>query len=110
MAKDKKSRINENALERVYDLFKEARLVFKTDEELSKKYVKLARKIAMRVNLRMPREIKVQFCRNCDAYMIPGVNCRIRTKNRKVVYYCLECKHFRKYLINKKNNKKYEEK
>ena len=100
MAKDKKTKIKENALERVRDLFKEAKSVFKEDKELARKYVKLARKIAMRVNLRMPREIKVQFCRNCNSYLFPGKNCRIRTKNRKVVYYCLECRHFRKYTLN----------
>jgi len=102
MVKDQKNKIKENALERVYDLFKEAKSVFNDDKELSKKYVKLARKIAMRVNLRYLEKLKFSFCRNCNAYQMPGKNCRIRTKNKKVVYYCLECKHFRRYLIKKK--------
>ena len=97
MAKDKKTKIKENALERVRDLFKEAKSVFKEDKELARKYVKLARKIAMRVNLRMPREIKVQFCRNCNSYLVPGKNLRVRIDKNKIIYYCLECKHFRRY-------------
>ena len=99
MARENKSKLKETGLVRVKELFREARAVFNDDKEFSKKYVKLARKIAMRVNLRLPREIKVQFCRNCNAYQMPSVNCRIRTKNGKVVYYCLECRHFRRYVM-----------
>jgi len=97
MAKDRKSKIKENALERVYGLFDEAKKVFSEDRELSRKYVKLARKIAMKVNLRMPRDIKLKFCRNCDSYLVPGKNLRVRVDKNKIIYYCLECKHFRRY-------------
>ncbi|MFH1638407.1 MAG: ribonuclease P [Candidatus Woesearchaeota archaeon] len=73
-------------------------LFSKADESSSKKladrYVAMARRIAMRVNLRLPSRLKRKFCRHCGCYFIPGKNLRVRTRDGKLVYYCLECKKF----------------
>ena len=97
MVKLRKNQLKKIALERVNELFDEAK---NSDSELARKYVKLARRIAMRVNLRLPKEIKIRFCRNCDAYLVPGKNLRVRKDKDKIIYYCLECKHFRRYGCN----------
>jgi ribonuclease P protein subunit RPR2 len=91
----------EIARERIKKLFSEAEEVFSKDKELANKYVKLARKIAMKFNLRMPRGYKRRFCKHCYSYLVPGKNVRIRTKNGKVVYYCLECKKFMRFPLSK---------
>ncbi len=85
------------ALERIKTLFKEAREVFKEDKELSNRYVELARKIAMKYKVRIPSELQKQFCKHCYKFLMPDVNCRIRLHNKKVVYYCLECKKFMRF-------------
>ena len=96
MALDKKKQ-KEIALQRVRILFKEARTTFNEDPELADNYVKKARKLAMKVNLKFPRELKRKFCKHCYSYLMPGKNCRIRTKNKKVVYYCLKCKKYMRF-------------
>lgn len=85
------------ARERVKILFDNAEEMFKKNPQLSDRYVTLARKIAMKANMRMPRELKRRFCKHCNGYLKPGVNCRVRTKESKVVYYCLNCKKFMRY-------------
>lgn len=85
------------AMERIECLFKTAELSFKEKPEESHRYVQLARKIAMRYNLKMPEKFKRKFCRKCNMYLKPGVNCTIRAKNRVVVIKCLECGAVKRY-------------
>ena len=57
--KDKK----EIANEKVKKLFYQADEIFQKDPSLADRYVYLARKIAMKVNLRYPRGLKRKFCK-----------------------------------------------
>lgn len=93
----------EIAKERIKTLFKEADKVFNENPELANKYVNTARKIAMKLRLRFPRDLKRRFCKHCYFYLKPGVNCRVRTKNGKVVYYCLNCKKYMRFPLLKKD-------
>ena len=87
------------ALQRVRILFRLAREVVHEDPELAQRYVKIARKIAMRTKLRLPREYRRLVCRHCKSFILPGVNCRVRIQSRRephVVITCLNCgKHSR---------------
>lgn len=85
------------AKQRLHVLFGKAKEVAKQDPSLAKRYVTLARKVAMKARYPIPRELKRRFCRNCGIYWIHGQNCRVRLRNSMVVYYCLECKHFRRF-------------
>lgn len=85
------------ALERITILFAQAKERFKDDPKLSNRYVALARKIAMKYKVRMPRELKRKFCRHCYSYLVPSVNCRIRTREGHVVYYCFNCRKFMRF-------------
>lgn len=78
-------------------LFREAENIFKKEPRLAERYVKLARRLAMKTRLRMPRELKRKFCKHCGAFLVPSVNCRIRLGKKQVIYYCLRCKHFMRY-------------
>ena len=85
------------ALEKVTALFKEAASAFKKDKKLANKHVRSARKTAMKVKIRIPANLKRKFCKHCYSYLKPGINCRVRTHEGKVVYYCLECKKFMRF-------------
>lgn len=89
------------ALERIEILFKEAEKQFKKHPELSNRYVKLARKIAMKVTLKIPKKYKRRFCKHCYSYLRPGVNCRVRNYKSRVTYYCLHCKRYMRFVIKK---------
>ncbi|MBW2982425.1 ribonuclease P [Candidatus Woesearchaeota archaeon] len=94
----------ELVLERIEILFKEAKTAFKKDPKRADRYVKLARELAMKYKVRIPRELKRRFCKHCNSYLVPSKNVRIRTRNKKVVYYCLNCKNYMRfpYLKEKK--------
>jgi len=85
------------AEERISILFGEAKSIFNKDKKLANRYVSLARKIAMKYKVKIPRELKRRFCKHCHKFLVPGKNCRIRTKEGHVVYYCLECKRFMRF-------------
>ena len=100
-----KTQQKEIAHERVKILFQKAGEVFSKDKSLSNRYVTLARKIAMKVKIRIPLELKRKFCKHCYKYLMPGVNSRIRTRDGKVIISCLECKKFTRIPVGKKKKK-----
>ena len=83
-------------------LFNEARIQFNKNPSLSNRYITLARKIAMKFNLRIPRELKRRYCKHCYSYLVPNKNCRVRVHKSRVIYYCLNCKKFMRFVIKKK--------
>ena len=93
------------ARERIKILFEQAETAFNKDPRLSNRYVELARKIAMKCKLRIPTELKRRFCRHCYCYLVPGKNCRVRTHEGKVVYYCSSCKKYTRFPYVKEKKK-----
>ena len=79
------------ARERIEILMQRASEVFASDAALARRYVELARKIAMRYNVRFPRKWKRFFCKGCGSFLVPGVNMRVRCTKQRVVITCLEC-------------------
>ena len=97
--KKKSDSFREIALERINILFQEADLMFKEDPRLSDRYVEIARKIAMKYKVSIPRELKRRFCKHCYTFLVPGINCRIRNNEGKMVYYCKICKKFMRFPL-----------
>jgi len=95
--KGKGKKQEEIVISRIKKLFEEAENIFKEDKKLANRYVSLARKLSMKYKVKIPTELKRRFCKNCYSYLKPGVNCRVRLRNKKVVYYCLECKHYMRF-------------
>ena len=88
------------AEERVDILLKLARDSVKSDPSLSKRYVELAQRIAMRSGVRLGPERKQFICKNCKSPLVPGVNCRVRVRTElgtHVVVTCLECGSTKRY-------------
>jgi len=99
--KKKPSKQIKIAKERINILFEQARKMFKKDPKLADRYVSLARKISMKLKIRIPSKLKKQFCKHCYSYLMPSVNVRIRTKDGKLVYYCLNCKKYMRFPYKK---------
>ena len=85
------------AKERISELFKQAGDVFDEDPKLANRYVELARKISMKIKVKIPASLKRKFCKHCYCYLAPGKNCRVRTHEGKVVYYCQQCKKYMRF-------------
>jgi len=88
------SSIKQIALRRVHVLFGLAEQVAYENPDLAQRYVRLARKVAMRARLRLPKEYRLLVCRKCKSFILPGVNCRTRIQPRRephMVITCLSC-------------------
>jgi ribonuclease P protein subunit RPR2 len=79
------------ARERMDTLLNLAEDVFDKDRELSRRYVTLTRRIGMRYNVRLTQKDKLEICKRCNSFLVPGANCRVRTHAMRVVITCLEC-------------------
>ena len=92
----------EIARERIRKLFLEADKAFKKNKKLSNRYVEIARKIAMKLNLKMPKKYKRRYCKHCYKYLKNGVNARVRVHKSRVVIYCMECKKYTRIPLVKR--------
>ena len=66
------------------------------EDDRAREYVRLARRIAERNRLTLPHRFRRFTCDACDAYLIPGRNARVRTRDGHVVVTC-ECGHQSRY-------------
>ncbi|MBU0530535.1 MAG: ribonuclease P [Candidatus Aenigmatarchaeota archaeon] len=92
--------------ERISHLFGLAEKEFKSHPERADRYVGLARKIAMRYNIRLT-SYKKSFCPKCYAYLVPGRNATVRTRSsqRAVIHTCHTCKHVSRHPYRKEKLK-----
>jgi ribonuclease P protein subunit RPR2 len=91
------------ARERIERLFSLAEKEFSAHPGRSNAYVSLARKIAMRYNVRLPPVLKRHYCRKCYKYLRPSINSRVRTSasQQAVTVTCLECGHIMRHPYRK---------
>lgn len=64
------------------------RAVRSGDAERARERVRLARRIAERHRLELPRRFKRFSCDACDVWLIPGQNLRVRADDGHAVYTC----------------------
>jgi ribonuclease P protein subunit RPR2 len=96
MKRDNRS-IKKIASERINLLFDEARKTYKKSPQLANRYVEIAKKIAMKAQVSLPSHLKKKFCKKCSQYLVPGLNCRVRIRNKKLIYYCLKCNNYMRF-------------
>lgn len=89
-----KTKLKKNALEEIKLLFMKAG----KDRAKADNYVRKARKIGMKVNLPLPKELKRKYCKHCNSYFRSG-NYRVRTRNKMIIYYCFKCRKYTKIKI-----------
>ena len=82
--------INEIAKERCERLILLAKEMYTSDALLSRRYITLARAIAMRHRLKLGRKL---FCKKCNSVFISGVTVitRIDMKRKERVLTCKNC-------------------
>lgn len=79
----------EIATERIERLRALAREAAREDrQDRARRYVRLARRVAERHRLPLPRRFTRFTCDRCDAYLLPGRNARVRTRDGHVVVTC----------------------
>ncbi|GAB7012680.1 ribonuclease P protein component 4 [Halolamina salina] len=78
--------IAEERIERLAALAEEAAAAGKFDR--SREYVRLARRLAERNRLSLPRRFARSTCDDCDVFQRPGVNVRVRVQRGRVIRRC----------------------
>ncbi len=93
------------ALQQIKQYFTQAHT---KDQQKGKLIIQKARKLAMKHRIKLPKELKRQYCAHCYTFFIPGKNYRVRTAEGRVVYTCLCCgKHTRfSYITQQKIKRK----
>lgn len=81
-------------IERLHDLARSATRAGELDR--GREYVRLARRIAERQRLQLPRRFRLFTCDRCDASLVPGRNARVRNRNGHVVVTC-DCGEHARY-------------
>ncbi|MBU1197580.1 hypothetical protein KJ765_03630 [Candidatus Micrarchaeota archaeon] len=84
--------LNAIARERCRKLLSLAKDLLEPDPVLSKRYVSLARKIAMRHRFSLGSK---DFCKKCGVVWVSGTTykTRVSSSQRRVLYTCLSCNH-----------------
>lgn len=74
------------------NLIKTAAETAESDPELARRQAALARRIALKFNLRFDWSLKRFFCHGCKQLIFPGMNSRVRLgPDRMLLITCLEC-------------------
>ena len=92
------------AKERILYLFREAERRVADRPELSRRYLELAKKIGMRYNVRIPRELKRHICKGCGVYLKEGIAASVRLDKGLIKTRCLLCGHVHRRHIKKVKN------
>jgi len=82
------------AKERIDILFDEAEKARKERPELARRYIRLAKRIGMRYNVRLPKHLKGKYCKYCYSFL-PSEGRRL--KNGIVRVKCIYCNKIRRY-------------
>ncbi|MGI0004292.1 MAG: ribonuclease P protein component 4 [Candidatus Nitrosotenuis sp.] len=92
------------ALERIQLLVKEALSNAKKNPDLAQRQAGLARKISTKYKVKLPYEIRMQFCKKCKSFIAPGINSKIRLGRsalKSVRITCQFCNHTYRKVISK---------
>lgn len=74
------------------------------DDILATNQARLAKKIAMRMRLRLPYDIRQLYCKRCKQFILPGISSRVRigrSRLKAIRITCLKCGHiYHKVITN----------
>jgi RNase P subunit RPR2 len=85
--------------EEVARIFAEAEGFFtRGDKRMAQRRVKQARRLAMKVQLRIPEHAH-RYCRACDSFVKEGVNATVRIRGKVRIRRCLGCGAVRRKLL-----------
>jgi len=100
----KRIRLKDIAEQRIEILFEQALETAKKNLTLAQRQIQIARRIAMKYNIRLPYEKRQLVCRGCKKLIIPGLNATVRLgRNPKAIRIrCLECGHIYRRPLSQK--------
>jgi len=99
-----KASMRETVLERMEILIQNAISNARTNPHLAQRQAELVKKLSSRHRIRMPYEIRMNFCKKCKKFIAPGVDARIRigrSSTKSIRITCGFCNHTYRKIIQK---------
>jgi ribonuclease P protein subunit RPR2 len=102
----KKELVKRIASERIEILLANALSEVKENKDsLAEHHAYLAKRIAMRVRLRLPYEFRQLYCKSCKKFVTPGRNARVRigrSRINSIRITCTKCGHTYHKILEKR--------
>jgi len=100
-----KEKKRELILERMQILIKNAFANAQSNPGIAERQANLAKRLSTKYRVRMPYELRMNFCKKCKKFIVPGFTARIRlgrSSVKSIRITCGFCNHtYRKIIKNK---------
>jgi ribonuclease P protein subunit RPR2 len=100
-----KAGLRDLVTERMQILIKNALANARSNPELAERQASLAKRLSTKYRVRMPYELRMNFCKKCKKFIVPGFTARIRLGRsavKSIRITCGFCNHtYRKIIKNK---------
>ncbi|HJW19295.1 MAG: ribonuclease P protein component 4 [Nitrosotalea sp.] len=99
-----KPAIRDLLIERMKILIKNAMLNVRSNPELAERQAILAKRLCTKYRIRMPYELKMNYCKKCKKFIVPGFTARIRMGRsdiKSIRITCSFCNHTYRKIIKK---------
>ncbi len=103
-----KAGLRELVLERMHILIQNATSNARYNPELAERQAGLAKRMSMKYRVRMPYELRMNFCKKCKKFIVPGFTARIRIGRsdvKSIRITCKFCNHTYRKIIKKSSAK-----
>lgn len=101
------------ALERMHILVGQAVLNARKNPALAQRQAGLAKRISTKYRVKMPYEIRMNFCKKCKMFIVPGMTSRIRLGRstlKSIRITCSYCNHTYRKVIPARSSKAHSNK
>ncbi|MFQ5831531.1 MAG: ribonuclease P [Candidatus Thorarchaeota archaeon] len=90
------------AASRIEALWIQASQLAKISPESARRRVEIARRVAQRARMKIPRHVRRRVCRVCGNVLVPGENCRVRMRHNRARHLsvtCFDCGNTTRYYV-----------
>ena len=84
-------------LPKLFPKAKEARK--KGDRRMHTVYSNKIRYLRNKFKIKLDARLKRQVCKHCYRVFVPTINVRVRSREGKLIYFCLDCKKYTKFTL-----------
>jgi len=99
-----KAALKDLITERMQILINNAMSNARSNPELAERQASLAKRLSTKHRVRMPYEIRMNFCKKCKKFIVPGFTSRVRVGRssvKSVRITCGFCNHTYRKIIKK---------
>ncbi len=103
-----KTGLRDLVLERMKILIQNALSNARKNPELAERQANLAKRLGTKHRIRMPYELRMNFCKKCKKFIVPGYTARIRigrSNIKSIRITCGFCNHTYRKIIKKQLTK-----